>query len=68
MKASPWQTLLLAGIGAAVPYLSKWVHDPGLLAVISALVVAGSNILRSPIENPPTAIKASDPSQLTEKR
>lgn len=53
-KANWWQTLLMVAIGAALPYLGNWIHDPGILAVISAVAMAGSNMLRSPLNDPPT--------------
>ena len=71
MVASWLQTLILAVIGAALPFLGVLSNggtvSPKIFmwSVITAAVTAGANILRSPMQNPASLIKGNDPNQLT---
>jgi len=74
MKASWWQTILLAMIGAALPFGAALTNGGAvsIKTVIAAVITAGlaglANVLRSPVEDPPTMVKGNDPSQLSGSR
>jgi hypothetical protein len=60
MKANWWQTVLAAMLGAAGPLLLTAANGTAvtmktaLFSVLAAGVTAGFNLLRSPLDNPPT--------------
>ena len=63
MAASWIQTLILAAIGAVLPFLETMVSGGTVsiktvgAAIALAVLTAGANILRSPVWNPPTMVK-----------
>ncbi len=67
MKSSPWQTVILAVIGALLPYGTAIINGGEVSAkvviasVVTAALLALANILRSPMQNPPTPMPAPPP-------
>jgi hypothetical protein len=68
-KASWWQTVLLAVISSALPFVlavstgGTISYRTAIAAVIAAGMTAGANLLRSPVNNPTSIFpdKPSDP-------
>ncbi len=71
MKASWWQTLVLAVISSSLPYVlavasgGTITYRTAIASIIAAVMTSVSNMLRSPITNPPTMIQSTPATVVT---